>query len=164
MTLEAWAYLSEIVGAIAVVASLIYVGIQIRDSNRVNQANARHNISEFILQVSLFNAGQADRIAAIQQKISEGDELTAAEHTFQWWSHMNFMLHAETYFHHYELGLMPDGHWQGYVRYVEGYSIAPGFADFWREVGSAFSQNFCSWMTEIVNRNNGLISTPNENT
>jgi len=70
------------VDALAVVASLIYVGIQIRDSNRLNQANARHNISEFILQVSLFNVGQADRIAAIQQKISEGDELTAAEHIF----------------------------------------------------------------------------------
>ena len=135
MTLESWAYLSEIVGAVAVVASLIYVGIQIRDSNRVNQANARHNISEFVLHVSMFNAGQADRIAAIQQKISEGNELTGAEHTFQWWSHMSMMLHAETYFHHYELGLMPDGHWKGYIRYVEGYSTTPGFAGFWGEVG-----------------------------
>jgi len=107
MTLESWAYLSEIVGAIAVVASLIYVAIQIRDSNRVNQANARHNLSEFVLQVSMFNAGHADRVAAIEQKISEGNELTGAERTFQWWSHMNMMLHAETYFHHYELGLMP---------------------------------------------------------
>jgi hypothetical protein len=156
MNLESWAYISEIVGAIAVVASLIYVGIQIRDSNRVNQANARHNISEFVLQVSMFNAGHADRIAAIQQKISEGEKLTGAEHTFQWWSHMNMMLHAETYYHHYELGLMPDGHWKGYVRYVEGYSIAPGFADFWKEAGPAFSRNFCNWMTEVVNRNNDL--------
>ena len=156
MTLESWAYISEIIGAIAVVASLIYVGIQIRDSNRVNQANARHNISEFVLQVSMFNAGHADRIAAIEQKIAEGGELTGAEHTFQWWSHMNMMLHAETYYHHYELGLMPDGHWKGYIRYVEGYSTAPGFAEFWGEVGPAFSRNFCNWMTEVVNRNNDL--------
>ena len=70
MTLQDWAYLAEIVGAIAVVASLIYVGIQIRDSNRVNQANARHNISEFVLQVSMFNAGQADRPAATHKNIS----------------------------------------------------------------------------------------------
>lgn len=152
MTLESWAYIAEIVGAVAVVSSLIYVGIQIRDSNRVNQANARHNISEFVLQVSMFNAGHADRIAEIEQKISEGNDLTGAEKTFQWWSHMNLMLHAETYYHHYELGLMPDGHWKGYVHYVEGYSTAPGFADFWGEVGHAFSRNFSNWMTEIVNR------------
>ena len=156
MTLESWAYIAEIVGAVAVVASLIYVGIQIRDSNRVNQANARHNISEFALQVSIFNAGRADRLAAIQQKISESQELTGGEQTFQWWSHMNWMLHAETYYHHYELGLMPDGHWKGYVRYIEGYSTSPGFADFWGDVGPSFSRNFCIWMTEIVNRNNRL--------
>ena len=156
MTLENLAYVAEIVGAIAVVASLIYVGIQIRDSNRVNQANARHNISEFVLQVSMFNAAQADRIAAIEEKISAGGELSAADKTFQWWSHMNMMLHAETYYHHFELGLMPDGHWKGYVRYVESYSTSPGFAEFWSEVGPAFSREFCNWMTGIVNRNTGL--------
>ena len=111
----------------------------------------------------MFNADQADRIAAIQQKISAGHELTAAEHTFQWWSHMNLMLHAETFFHHYELGLMPEGHWQGYVRYVEAHSVSPGFADFWREVGPAFSRNFCNWMTEIVNRNNQVNLPLHEN-
>ena len=129
MTLESWAYIAEIVGAIAVVASLLYVGIQIRDSNRVNQANARHNISEFVLQISMFNAAHADRISTVQQRLSEGGELTAAERTFQWWSHMNMMLHAETFYHHYELGLMPDGHWKGYARFVESYSMAPGLSD-----------------------------------
>ena len=109
MTLEQYAYLAEIVGAAAVVASLIYVGQQIRAANRVNEANARHNISEFVLQVSMFNAQHADRIAEIERKLGERLELSASEKLFQWWGHMNFMLHAETYFHHHELGLMPDG-------------------------------------------------------
>ena len=156
MTLESWAYIAEILGAVAVVASLIYVGIQIRDSNRVNQANARHNISEFVLQISMFNGNHADRIAEIQKKIDDGIALSGAEQSFQWSSHMNMMLHAETYYHHYELGLMPDGHWKGYVRYVEGYSTTPGFVEFWSDVGPAFSRNFSNWMTEIANRNNGL--------
>ena len=155
MTLESWALVAEIVGAVAVVASLAYVGIQIRDANRVNQANARHNISEFVLQVSMFNADHADRIAAIEEKIAKGGDLSTAERTFQWWSHMNMMLHAETYHHHFELGLMPSGHWKGYVRYVESYSTAPGFVDFWRDVGPAFSRDFSNWITEIVNRNDG---------
>ena len=155
MTLENWAHLAEIIGAVAVVASLIYVGIQIRDSNRVNQANARHQISEFVLQVSMFHAQHADRLAEIQRKaeLEEGDRL------FRWWTHMMFMLHAETYYHHYELGLMPPGHWNGYIRYVEGYATSPGFVEFWGEVGPAFSRNFSNWMTEIVNRRN-QVSLP----
>lgn len=154
MTLESWAYVAEIVGALAVVASLIYVGLQIRDANRVNQANARHNLSEFVLQVSMFNAEHADRLAEIERKINEGAELSGAERSFQWWSHMNMMLHAETYFHHFELGLMQEGHWSGYVRYVENYATSPGLLEFWRDVGPAFSRNFSNWMTDIVNRQN----------
>lgn len=156
MTLEQYAYMAEIVGAVAVVASLVYVGQQIRAANRVNEANARHNISEFVLQISMFSAEHADRIAEIERKLAANEELSASERQFQWWHHMNFMLHAETYFHHYELGLMPAGHWQGYVRYVEGYAVSPGFVDFWRDVGPAFSRDFCNWMTAIVNRRNGV--------
>ena len=80
MALESWAYLAEIIGAVAVVASLVYVGIQIRDSNRVNQANARHQISEFVLQVSMFQAQHADRLAQIQQDA----ELTEGDRLFRW--------------------------------------------------------------------------------
>ena len=49
MTLENWAYLAEIIGAVAVVASLIYVGLQIRDSNRVNRLSypIRHMAVEY---------------------------------------------------------------------------------------------------------------------
>ena len=152
MTLESWAYVAEIIGAVAVVASLIYVGIQIRDSNRVNQANARHQISEFVLQVSMFQAQHADRIAEIERKT----ELGESDRLFRWWNHMLFMLHAETYYHHYELGLMQPGHWNGYVRYVEGYVVSPGFVEFWADVGPAFSRDFANWVTGMVNRRNGV--------
>ena len=156
MTLEAWANVADIVGGIGVVASLIYVGIQIRDSNRVNQANARHSISEFVLQISMFNAEHAERLATLEEKAQDGTPLTTGEESFRFWNHTNFMLHAETYFHHHESGLMPAGHWDGYVRFVEGYSTSPGFVEYWQELGPAYSRNFYNWMTSIVNRNNEL--------
>ena len=156
MTLESWAFVAEIVGAIAVVASLVYVGVQIRESNRVNQANARHGLSEFVLQLSMFNAEHADRVAAIQRKIEEGRELDDGERTFQWWGHMSMVLHAETYFHHFQLGLMPEGHWKGYARYIDQYVMSPGFLGFWREVGPAFSRDFHDWLTDIVRQKHGV--------
>lgn len=70
---------------------------------------------------------------------------------------MNIMLHAETYFHHFELGLMQEGHWNGYVRYVESYANSPGLVEFWGDVGPAFSRDFSNWMTEIINRNNDVV-------
>ncbi|MDX1396135.1 MAG: hypothetical protein R3195_17270 [Gemmatimonadota bacterium] len=55
---------------------------------------------------------------------------------------------------------MQAGHWRGYRRYAEGYATSPGMVEFWRDVGPAFSRDFANWMTEIVNRRNG-VALPN---
>ncbi len=77
-------------------------------------------------------------------ELSEGDE------TFRWWNHMMVFLHAETYYRHHELGLMPGSHWNGYVRYVTGYLEAPGVPEFWADVGDAFSAGFSGWVTGLL--------------
>ena len=144
MTLQDYAAIGEILGAIAVVISLIYVGLQIRDNTRVNSASARHAISEFALEFSKFNAEHADRLARVMQET----ELDEPDRLFRWWCHMMVMLHAETYYHSFQVGMMPEAHWQGYVRYVEGYVRSPGMREFWDDVGPAFSRDFSRWIDE----------------
>ena len=148
MTLQDYAAIGEVIGAIAVVASLIYVGLQVRESNRVNRAAARHAISQFALEFSKFNAEHADRLARVHRE----DPLDEADRLFRWWNHMMVILHAETYFHHHKLGLMPRTHWNGYVKFVTGYMTTPGTLDFWSDVGPAFSEDFATWMDELINQ------------
>ena len=50
MTFSDYAALAEIVAAIAVVVSLVYLAAQVRQSTRVSSATARHAISQFALQ------------------------------------------------------------------------------------------------------------------
>ena len=148
MTLNEYAALAELVASLGVVVSLVYLAVQVRHSARVNSAAARHAISEFALQFSMFNAEHADRLA----KVHSGAELGEGDLLFRWWNHMMVFLHAETYFRHHELGLMPKSHWNGYVRYVEGYLSSPGVPEFWDEVGPAFSREFSDWITELLAR------------
>ncbi len=61
---------------------------------------------------------------------------------------MMVMLHAETYFHSFKVGMMPESHWQGYVKYVSGYVASPGMREFWDDVGPAFSADFSAWIDE----------------
>ena len=144
MTLQEWAFIAEMIASFAVVVSLIYLAIQVRESTKVNSAQARHSISEFVLQIGLFNAEHADRLARVH-----GDgELSEGDHLFRYWNHLMVMLHAETYFHHQELGLMPASHWNGYVRFITGYTKTPGFRGAWADVGPAFSENFARWMDD----------------
>lgn len=142
MTLQNYVAIAELVAAIAVVISLIYLAVQVRQSNRVNSATARHAISKFALDFSIFKAGHADRLA----KVMEESNLDSGDLQFRWWNHMMVFLHAETYYHHYELKLMSKKHWSGYVKYVEGYLETPGVKEFWDDVGPAFSVDFSKWI------------------
>jgi hypothetical protein len=146
MNMQQYVPIAELIASIAVVVSIIYLGIQVRQGTRVNSASARHAISQFALEFSMFKAEHADRLA----KVSSESELTEGDLTFRWWNHMMIFLHAETYYHHYELKLMPAKHWQGYVRYVRGYLATPGVREFWADVGPAFSIDFSQWIDELM--------------
>lgn len=133
MNLEQFVQVAELIAAAGVIISIVYLGVQVRQGTRVNSAAARHAISHFALQFSMFKAEHADRLAKVTTEVDLGE----GDLTFRWWNHMMVFLHAETYYHHYELGLMPSKHWNGYVRYVQGYLATPGVRDFWADVGAA---------------------------
>jgi hypothetical protein len=145
VTIELFAVISDLIAAVAVVISLVYLGVQVRQNTRVTSANSRHSISQFALDITIFKAQNADRLALIESdaELSEGDK------TFRYWNHMTLFLHAETYFHHFELGLMPADHWSGYAQFFEGYLETRGVRDFWENVGPAFSGNFARWVDTL---------------
>src|ERR1700751_2166858 len=148
MNLSDLADLAQIIAATGVVVSLIYLAIQIRGNTKVASAQARHSISEFVLRISIFRAEHADRFA----KLESGTELTEGDRQFQYWSHVQFLLHAETYFHHHELGLMPDAHWRPYARYMTKYIQSPGFKEAWDDIGPGFSEDFVRWLNDLSKR------------
>ena len=53
MTLQTYVAIAELIAAIAVVISLIYLAVQVRQGNRVNSAAARHALSQFALDFSM---------------------------------------------------------------------------------------------------------------
>jgi hypothetical protein len=145
MNLSDLANLAQIIAAAGVVVSLIYLAVQIRGNTRIASAQARHSISEFALRISIFRAEQADRFA----KLESGEDLTDGDRQFQYWSHVQFLLHAETYFHHHQLGLMPDEHWRGYAKFMRRYVQSPGFRETWDDIGPAFSEDFAQWINKL---------------
>jgi hypothetical protein len=145
MNLEQYVQVAELIASVAVVVSIVYLGLQVRQSTRVNSATARHALSKFALEFSMFKAEHADRLARVTSQV----DLSDGDLVFRSFNHMMIFLHAETYFHHYELGLMPAKHWNGYVKYVTDYLSTPGVDEFWSDVGPAFSVDFSKWVDEL---------------
>lgn len=150
MNWEAIAAIAQLAGTIGVIVTLVFLAVQVRGSTRVANAQARHSISEFVLRIAIFRAEHADRFA----KLESGTELTAGDHQFRYWSHIQFLLHAETFFHHHALSLMPDAHWQPYERYFAEYVKSAGFKEAWDDIGPGFSEDFAHWI-------NAMLAKPN---
>ena len=146
MNWEAVGAIADAVGALGVIATLAYLAVQIRSNTSALSAQSRHSISEFALQFSMFRAEHAKQYA----KIASGAELSDVDREFLYWSHMQICLHAETYFHHFKLGLMPQSHWNGYLHYITGYIQSRGFMDYWIKVGPGFSEDFRAWINNKV--------------
>src|SRR5262249_443106 len=130
MNWEAIAAIAQLFGTIGVIITLVFLAVQVRGNTRVANAQTRQSISEFVLRIAIFRAEDGDRFA----KLEGGAELTDGDHQFRYWSHIQFLLHAETYFHHHALRLIPDAHWRPYERYFAKYVKSPGFKEVWADI------------------------------
>ena len=78
MNWEAIGAVGEVVGALAVVMSLIYVGIQIRQSNQLARAGTFHGINTHYSSIMSQISGD-EGLARICRKVKGGEELDPDE-------------------------------------------------------------------------------------
>ena len=146
MDLEQLYYTGELVGVAAIIGSLIFVGLQMRQSNRVNSAAARQAISDQALQLISFQANHADRIAKVarEKNPSDGDVLFLES------SHRMTFQMAETYHLHFHLGLMPEDHWRGFEKFMEDTAQGYHVQRFWEKFGDHYNGNFADWIDGLI--------------
>ena len=118
MNWEALGAIAESIGGLGVIITLGYLALQIRGSNRVACAQSRQSMSAFAMSISRFHAEFADRCA----KVASSEQLTAGDKEFQYWNHMQMLTYGESYYHQFQLGLMPEDHWKGFSNWIEAYS------------------------------------------
>lgn len=150
MTVEQLAAWSQVVASIAVFVSLVFVAIEVRTNTNVARATARHNLSLFAKEIAEFNAEHADRLARVQAPGVAAKDLTPGDLQFRFWNHVRVILHAETFYQHDRLGLIPKSHWEAYCRFFAGHSATPGFGDTWRQMRPSFSTDFIAWGDPLV--------------
>lgn len=146
MTVEQWAAWGQIAASLAVFVSLIFVAYELRMNTRVSSAQARHNLSHFAAEVARFKADNIDRLTPLHKPGVNDKRLSEADRQFRFWDHVQMLMHAETFFRHHQLGLMPRSHWDGYRHFMTGYATTPGFADCWSQMRLTVSDDFAAWI------------------
>jgi hypothetical protein len=132
---------AEIVGALAIVVSLIFVGMEIRQTSeetalntRAVRASAYQDLVGHVLTLNsdLYNNPQ---LAELVSRMLNGGEPTSTTEAFQFLQVVNFLLeHGDMAYYQYQIGNMDQERLNNIIGVVGNYSRASYFREIWEPI------------------------------
>ena len=147
MKLSEWAHIAEITSAIAVVISLIYIGLEINQNTVAVNANTHQSMIDYGREQSeilLTNEALAD---LVEKAEIHPEALTARERS-QFYEFTSWRLATwEGVFMNHEHGLVDEEVWRGWDGYYRLLTLdKPGYAAFWRDNRTAYYAPFIDYI------------------
>lgn len=149
MNWEAIGAIGEIVGAIAVVASLVYLATQIRQSTRVARSATRQAIAETAQQLGqdlLDDTGMAE----IFVKHVSGEELSPVEELRLQARCYRDMRHWENIHYQMSEGLMSEEQWHGFRKNLQVLFGVKAYREYWEHESELYSESFRKEIEAII--------------
>ncbi|MEM6516338.1 MAG: hypothetical protein AAF688_09155 [Bacteroidota bacterium] len=125
--LQSYALIAEIISGIAIIISLIFVGIQIKRNTKATQASTFQAIADLDINL-LLNFGNSTKLARLISTFRENpDSLTEEEQNHGFYLFGAEVRHVENLFLQYENGMLSEKHWQSRKALVDGMVLSGGF-------------------------------------
>ena len=133
--------IAEILGALAIVISLIFVGMQVRQSSEETalnttavRASAYQDLVAHVLTLNsdVYNNPQ---LAELVSRMLNGGEATSTTEAFQFQQVINFLLeHGDMAYYQYQIGNLDQERLNNIIGVVGNYSRAPYFQEIWEPI------------------------------
>lgn len=150
MTLEDLAYISQIIGVVAVFASLIFVGVQIRQNTRATRAASHNAVSDSLNEINRMFAENAD-LTRIWVAGAANRQALTPEERWRFDSAMRAYLHVcETMFIQAGLGTGDKSVLQAEEEGIRRTLAAPGVREWWTENPYGFCAEFRTYVAKLV--------------
>lgn len=150
MTLEQWALISQIVSAMAVVASLVFVGFQLTHATAAIRATSSQAHSGLYTDLVRSIIDNADFAHTWGVGLQDPKALSEEE-----W--VRFVAYASALFRLYESsrvqwlnGRLDEEHWHTVERQAADFSNLPGLQVAWRLRGHWYSPEFRAWFDGLT--------------
>ena len=149
MTLEQASLVAQILSALAVIASLIFVGFQLRQATAAIRASS--SVAHAALYTELVHSiiDNADFAEIWCRGLSDPKALTETE-----W--VRFVAYASALFRQYESsrvqwrnGRLDDEHWHTIEKQAVSFGHLPGLKAAWRLRGHWYSRDFRAWFENL---------------
>jgi hypothetical protein len=151
MSLETLALVSQIAGVLAVFASLIFVGIQIREQANATRAQTEQAVASNWLGVAQVISGNAEAFSAgLDSTSATFADLSDADRMLFMTTIFALFKHYENMYLQYRKGRIRKSEWQPWSNHAQMYFHQPGVQSWWHLRKSAFAPDFCAFLDECV--------------
>ena len=148
--LQDLANLGELIGAVAVVVSLIYLAVQIRQNTRAVRSSTFQSVVD-TLSTGVAEIARDPEITRLWiTGLQNSDELSEIERG----RFRLFVLMAvrkwENAFYQHGAGMLDEPQWKGIVQDIRSIVRQPGFRAWWDRVPDVVSSDFRSFIDELI--------------
>ena len=160
MNWEAIGAVGEIIGAACVLATLIYLSIQIRNNTREVQTENVHRVTDSFNELNLLIAsdeGLAELWHKGAQNYNDLSDIEKARFNFVWLS--AFRIYDSLYYQ-IQRGTGDEVLWQTELATLKWLFTYPGARDWWTQQQFAFSPGFKEYIDEHVRKPNETVNGP----
>ena len=153
MDWETIAAASEMVAALGVIVSLLYLARQVRSATDTARTSTYQAVVADFGALNRSMAESADLSDLFIQAMEDYDSLTPEERARI--SQVIFVCfhNFENMYYQYRKGYLEEDMWLGWKRMMLTYAARPGFQTYWKMRSSVFSQSFVDFLaTEKLDR------------
>lgn len=142
MNWEAINAMAQLVSSLGVVASLVYLAVQVRHSTRVTRLSAQDAATTALREVTKPFAENPEVGRIWRVGLENFNALSPDERARFYHVAFQFLKAMETIHFHYIYGLMDEGIWRGWSNLYAHYLSSPGLASYWTLRHNLFSDEF----------------------
>jgi len=149
MNWEAVNAISQLVSSVAVVLSVLYLGIQVHRSTRVAKLATQDAAATALRDVTKPFMENADLERIWRVGLEDLSALSTEDRARFFHAAYQFLKAFETIHFHYVYGLMDRQLWEGWLGLLRHYVSAPGIAHYWNLRPEVFSERFRKFVNAI---------------
>jgi len=149
MNWDAISAISQAIGSIAVVLSVLYLAVQVHRSTRVAKLATQDAAATALRDVTkpFMQNAEVERIWRIG--LEDIGALSVEERARFFHAAYQFLKAFETIHFHYVYGLMDKQLWEGWHGLLRHYVAAPGMAEYWKLRPDVFSERFRKFVNSL---------------
>ena len=152
MSLESLGNIGEFIGGLAVIATLVYLALQIRQNTRAVRASALQAANDSAQRVLATVSQSPENAAVYHRGLLSSDELTPPQRMHFTTMLLGIFSASEAMYWNQRHGLLQDEIWDREVKVLRFYLQTPGGRAMWRISGALFSESFSQFVDAEVER------------